>query len=77
MKEILESYSRKDLFKIINEYNKELREELENSTFNKEIKIKIYISRYIDVTLKNKSGLISDILLLEDFFKHIELKSKD
>tara|TARA_R110000787_G_scaffold195393_1_gene306886 strand:+ start:1526 stop:1759 length:234 start_codon:yes stop_codon:yes gene_type:complete len=77
MKEILESYSRKDLFKIIKEYNKQLKEELENSNFNKDIKKQIYQSRFIDVTLKQKSGLISEILLLEDFFKHIELKSKD
>lgn len=58
----------KDIKKICNKHNKILKEELNNSSFNEEIKNKIKTMRYIDTKLKNKTELISKMKELESFF---------
>ena len=64
MEEILQSYTCRDLRKIVNNYNSELKKELKQSKYSKDLKEKIYELRFIELKQKSKDEIISRMMKL-------------
>ena len=75
MDDILQQYTTSELRYICNQHNKDLKDELKNSSFSKKIKDKIKEIRFIDVKLKKKNEIIERMLKLQDFFTYLSSES--
>jgi len=71
MEEILQSYTCRDLRKIVNKYNTELKTEIIQSKFSRDVKEKIHELRFIELKQKSKDEIISRMMKLEQFFDYL------